>query len=254
MYDRQLFAYVMLDIHQLAAEVTAISLKYKDNMQKDVLIQKHSQQAGNFIILSSIDYDLNDIIPMYYTRQEIEQVFDLSKTYATMLPLRIHSEETFRGMLMISFISTIVYSSINIKLFKSKHCVSMALYIMQRLGIDIYESSRIISELNKDQNEIFSLLGLEWPFVVETGNPLRKKSLIAALKSNSGKRGRPKGSKNKSKQVLQTAQDKISDTKRGRGRPKGSKNKDNKDIQADFNLHPENLRKRGRPRGSKNKG
>jgi hypothetical protein len=254
MYNRQLFAYVMLDIKQQAIEETEIAIKYNDEEQKDILIREHSLHAGNFIILSSLDYDLNDIIPMYYTRQEIEQVFDISKTYASILPLRVHSEETFRGMLMIAFISTIVYSSINIKLFTSKYCANMALYIMKRLRIDIYESCRIIRELNKDQNEIFSLLGLECPFVVETGNPLRKKSLITSLKSNRGKRGRPKGSKNKSKQVLQTAQDKISDTKRGRGRPKGSKNKDKKDIQADFNLHPENLRKRGRPRGSKNKG
>jgi hypothetical protein len=40
-------------------------------------------------------------------RQQIEQVFDIGKNYADMLPLRVHSEETFRGHLLLTFIATV---------------------------------------------------------------------------------------------------------------------------------------------------
>lgn len=32
------------------------------------------------------------ILPMYYTRQQVEQVFDISKNYADLLPIRVQSE------------------------------------------------------------------------------------------------------------------------------------------------------------------
>ena len=49
---------------------------------------------------------------MYYTRQDIEQVFDLSKNYASLLPICVQSEETFRGHLLLTFLSTVIMRQI----------------------------------------------------------------------------------------------------------------------------------------------
>ena len=59
------------------------------------------------------------------------------------------------------------------------------------------------------------------------------------------KRGRPKGSKNKTKDTLQD----VPTEPKKRGRPKGSKNK-TKDTPTEGHTEP---KKRGRPKGSKNK-
>jgi len=61
----------------------------------------------------------DEILPLYYTRQQIEQVFDITKNYAEVLPLRVHSEETFRGHLFVSFVAAIACHLMQ-KLFKDK--------------------------------------------------------------------------------------------------------------------------------------
>jgi hypothetical protein len=226
LYGKNLFAYLMLDIQKAMEDEKHIVQKYVNESDKLHLIDENINLSGKFILLSTDNYDIKDILPLYYTRQEIEQVFDVSKTYASILPLRGHSEETIRGILMISFIATIIYSSINFKLFNSKYCANLAMYIMKRLHIEIFDSSKIVKELDKDQNQIFKLLGLDCPFTVETGNPLKKDSLITAIKTKKGtKRGRPKGSKNKTKKVFCANLDQPPEGTRRRGRPKGSKNR-----------------------------
>ena len=52
---------------------------------------------------------MDKILPTYYTRQQIEQIFDISKNYADRLPLRVQNEDTFRGHLLLTFISNDCY-------------------------------------------------------------------------------------------------------------------------------------------------
>ena len=46
-------------------------------------------------------------------------MFDIGKNYADMLPLRVHSEETFRGHLLLTFIATVVIKQLQDALAKS---------------------------------------------------------------------------------------------------------------------------------------
>jgi transposase len=52
--------------------------------------------------------ETSEILPLYYTRQQIEQIFDIGKNYADLLPLRVQSEDTFRGHLMLTFMATAI--------------------------------------------------------------------------------------------------------------------------------------------------
>lgn len=54
------------------------------------------------------EIDTKEVLPLYYARQQIEQVFDIAKNYADILPLRVHGEDTFRGHLLLCFIATII--------------------------------------------------------------------------------------------------------------------------------------------------
>ncbi|MDR1597602.1 MAG: transposase [Holosporales bacterium] len=54
--------------------------------------------------MSSENIDAKDILKVYYTRQSIEQIFDTQKNNVDLLPLRAHSEITFRGHLMLTFL------------------------------------------------------------------------------------------------------------------------------------------------------
>jgi transposase len=65
-------------------------------------------QLGLFVIISSENLPTSEILPLYYTRQQVEQVFDVSKNNADILPIRVQNEDTFRGHLILAFLATVV--------------------------------------------------------------------------------------------------------------------------------------------------
>jgi transposase len=58
---------------------------------------------GIFILVTSLNLDVKDVLPCYYDRQVIEQVFDYMKGSIGLIPLRCHNEDTLAGHLFISF-------------------------------------------------------------------------------------------------------------------------------------------------------
>ncbi len=59
---------------------------------------------GIFVLASSRPIAKGKVLGPYYTRNQIEQVFGICKDYTNMLPLRVQSEKTLRGHLILSFI------------------------------------------------------------------------------------------------------------------------------------------------------
>ena len=116
-----------------------------------------------FIILSSECVEISDVLPLYYTRQAIEQVFDLYKNNADLLPLRTHGEETFRGHLMLSFLSTIAYMLVNQLLDGLKFCADGAFRTLHNLKCKVFDDCILVKEATKKDNEIADHLGIEWP-------------------------------------------------------------------------------------------
>jgi transposase len=227
---KKLFAYVMLDRQQELADEKTIMNKMNDDDDDQEKHTKRNQKlnsAGKFIILSSDDYEIKDIMPLYYERQAIEEIFDVSKNFASLLPVHKHKNERILGHLLIAFISTIVYTSISHGLKGSKYCTPNALYKLYSLVIKIYESSRVLQEMTKQQKELFALLKVDCPFLEENNILINKDSELHNLKTDLQKkgRGRPKGSKNKIITTDRLSLFAYNPVKHKRGRPKGSKNK-----------------------------
>jgi len=118
---------------------------------------------GVFIIISSESMNTSEILPLYYTRQAIEQVFDLYKNNADLLPLRTHGENTFRGHLMLSFISTVAYMLINRLLDGSKYCADGAFRALHNLKCKVFDDCILVKEPTKKVNEITKHLHIELP-------------------------------------------------------------------------------------------
>ena len=62
-------------------------------------------KLGIFAIVTSLDASENDVLPMYYTRQMIEQFFDYIKSYGKLTPIRKHTMSTVHGHVLMSFIA-----------------------------------------------------------------------------------------------------------------------------------------------------
>jgi transposase len=115
----QAYAYIGLDITRKSLEAQKTfqraMLKKMDTDQVYDAIQKQ----GVFILVASNKIDITEVLPLYYTRQQIEQVFDIGKNYAGMLPVRVHGEDTLRGHLLLTFIATAVIKQMQTDLIKS---------------------------------------------------------------------------------------------------------------------------------------
>jgi transposase len=151
------YAYIICDIKRKADETTKFLMGAKEDGLSEAEINCALKAKGKFVLISSSDIPTADVIPLYYTRQAAENLFGISKSYLDILPLRTHSVETFRGYLMLTFISLITYIEYKRKLC-GKYTVEEALMEMSNLMCRVYGNDILISEPNKKMKEIISLI------------------------------------------------------------------------------------------------
>ncbi|MDR0675809.1 MAG: transposase [Elusimicrobiota bacterium] len=258
------YAYIILDFDKEQKDRNFIYSK-NDN---DETIEKESNYMGKFILYSNFDIPEKDVLNFYYTREHIEQVFDISKNNASMLPFRTHGIEGTMGHLLLSFIATIVSLELNNKLKNTKYCAFSALKIMNDLSVYVNKDYSTVDPLMPAEKELAIILdlNLDSPVKVDLTKEYTN-SYLNSLKVKS-KKGRPLGRKNRdltittNNQIIDINKTKTDSSyvtsntsnKSKRGRPKGSKNKVK--IYDDNNSTIiQNIEKRrpGRPKGSKNK-
>ena len=158
------YAYVAIDHARREDEIykyakSAIDSKEVSYEEMDATIKS----KGFFILISSEMIETKDVLPLYYTRQVVEQIFDVSKNYADLLPLRVHSEETFRGHLLLSFIATVVYLSINQMLKGTMFNAEGAFLILKNQKCKVFDDRILPKEANKKMNDIYKKLKIKPP-------------------------------------------------------------------------------------------
>jgi hypothetical protein len=156
------YAYVVCDIKRKADETTKFLIAAKEDKMSNDEINKLLNQKGKFVIISSEEIPINEIIPLYYTRQSAENLFGISKSFLDFLPIRTHSIETLRGYLMLVFLSLIVYLEMKKKL-NTKFTVEAALIEMGNLMCKSFKETTIVLEPTKNMKAIAELLGYMVP-------------------------------------------------------------------------------------------
>jgi hypothetical protein len=151
------YAYIICDIKRKADEITKFLMGAKEDGLDDTEIDRALKTKGIFVFISSSNIQPADVIPMYYIRQSAENMFDISKNYLDVLPLRTHSVETFRGYIMLTFISLIIYIEYKRKL-RGKYTVEEALMEMSNLMCRVYGEDILVSEPTKKMKEIIGLI------------------------------------------------------------------------------------------------
>jgi len=157
------YAYVCQDIamkgfstSKLFARASAKNLGVKE-------VHGELQKKGVFVLFSSRPIAKEKILPTYYTRQQIEQIFDIGKNYAHMLPLRVHTEETFRGHLMLTFISSIIMKLLQDEL-KDTACNPISAFLQLRnQKCKVFDRDIIPQEAVKKVNDIYKKFKLGYP-------------------------------------------------------------------------------------------
>jgi hypothetical protein len=166
----QAYAYIGLDIERKSSESKSTFRHARDkNMSTDQVFDSIKKQ-GVFILISSRRIAADKILPLYYTRQQVEQIFDVGKNYAEMLPLRVHTEETFRGHLLLTFIVTVVMKRIQ-DAVKKTQITPMSLFLnLRNQKCKIYEDKIITQEAFKKANDCYIAFGMKCPVAIPIEN------------------------------------------------------------------------------------
>jgi len=163
LYDHEIYVHVILDPSKKGKD-TNIILKDRldDDMHEDDLdeLDRKMRSAGFFILLSRKCLERTDILPSYYARQAIEQIFGFAKSNNNLLPLRVHDEQSIKGYLMLIFIALIIFITMREKL---KLPMDKALLNLRSLKAKVFDNEIIVQEPNKRNKDIFKNLGIIMP-------------------------------------------------------------------------------------------
>jgi transposase len=124
---------------------------------------------GVFILVSTLDLDIKDILSTYYTRQSVEQFFNYINKEIDILPLPTYSEETFTGHFLISFIATVALTAINNELRKYSLTFDKSLESLKRFNCRIYKNKIIPDVSTKNVNDVLKALKIKIPSVINDG-------------------------------------------------------------------------------------
>ena len=131
------------------------------------------KQLGAFAILATEDLEESDLLPLYYTRQQVEQVFDITKNYADLLPIRVESKQAFAGHLLICFMATAIIQKLQQELLKRRSKKAKALnaesifWYLRNQKCKVYKDYTIPQEPRKEVNAIYDIFGMKCPHKIE---------------------------------------------------------------------------------------
>jgi transposase len=148
------YAYVCLDVKKRAEDITRIMTEAINKKEETAKTETKLKTAGIFALLSPDEIPGAELLNLYYLRQSAEQIFEISKSYADILPLRVHQESTLRGILMLNFLAVVVYKSLDRQL-PDNIPLSNALKFLRTQKCKVFDNDLVIpGEPNKRQRII----------------------------------------------------------------------------------------------------
>ena len=165
LYGNKAYAFIVLDPERKAKETKELLQRYcKENfdmIEDKVKLERKKNKyklefssCGIMVLISSKKIAVEEVLSSYGLRQSVEQVFSVSKSDLSLLPIRNHNERTVRGYLFLQFILLILYLRIQDEISKD-YTVEQLLLTLRKLKCKVFDDKIIPSELTKKQRIIF---------------------------------------------------------------------------------------------------
>lgn len=161
--DKKAYGYLCLDLTTQSKDMRKVAAKAEDGDESADDTYSHMQEAGLFMLVSSRKVAKESILSLYYTRNQIEEVFRIGKGEGKMLPLDIHHEDTLCGHLIMTLMSTTILKILQDRLLKTKLSTSEVFSVLSHQGALVYPNSLITSEPVKKMNDIYKHFKLKCP-------------------------------------------------------------------------------------------
>lgn len=160
------YAYLCVDEQRSALEKLSLIQKVADGSMSTQDYEKKMENAGIFVLVSKRSIRADKILELYYTRQEIEQVFDFGKNYAGLLPLSVRTEETFRGHMILTFIATVLVKMLSQSLQSTRYPVKPTLANLATHQCTDINGRFITMEPNKNARLAYEAVGVDYPVFI----------------------------------------------------------------------------------------
>jgi hypothetical protein len=160
------YAFVGLDIDRKSSESKKLFQRAKEDKLCDSDVYDRMSSQGAFILVASRRIAKDKILPTYYMRQQIEQLFDIGKNYADMLPLRVQNEDTFRGHLLMTFIASAVVKKLQDDLKNTVYNPISVFMNLRNQKCKVYDDCIIVQEAFKKVNDIYKHFKISCPIEI----------------------------------------------------------------------------------------
>jgi len=161
------YAYLGLDVERRHSEAKGTISRAKNKKMLPSQVHDAMQSQGYFALISSRKIAVQKLLPLYYTRQQIEQIFDIGKNYADMTPLRVQTEETFRGHLLLTFMATVIVKKIQDSL-RTTAINPMSLFLtLRNQKCKVFTGKIITQEVFKKANDCYKHFMINCPTEIE---------------------------------------------------------------------------------------
>lgn len=161
LFGHKVYAHIILDLDKKAKDINKMVSEHLANPSESTQSDEPLKYCGFFILISRQHLDAAEVLPTYYTRQTIEQIFGFAKTN-NLLPLRIHSEQSINGYLLLVFLSMIIFVQVR-QMFKTKLTPCEAFIVLRNWKAKVYEKGAKPLEASKKVKDILALLNLTVP-------------------------------------------------------------------------------------------
>lgn len=168
LYGHETYAYIAIDDDIVRLHHKKTIFHAMEDKLTPEQIDERMAALGLFIIISSEDMAVTEVLPLYYTRQQVEQVFDITKNYADLTPIRTEDESNFRGHLMLTFLATVVMQRLQRDILKRRPTKKSlnGEGIWRKLHIHkckVYSQAIVPQEAVAKANEVYRLFKIKVP-------------------------------------------------------------------------------------------
>lgn len=161
--DKAAYGYLGLDLTMREQQKARLAEKMSDEHMSDGKIYDSMGGYGLFMLVSTRPISVEKVLPLYYMRNQIEEVFRIDKGKGKLLPLRTATEETLRGHLMITFITSVILTLLQDKIADTKFTsVAMFEELRHQQGI-VYDDAIVPSVAVKKMNDIYKFFKIKCP-------------------------------------------------------------------------------------------
>ena len=161
--DIPAFAYICKDITRSNDEIEKFRDRERNNdFDRDKLFDTIST-SGIFILISTRHLPTTEILPTYYSRQQVEQLFDIEKNYSNLVPLRVQTEETLRGHLLLVFIVSTLIKMLQEDLRDTEDTPMNLFLNLRNQKCKVYNTTIITAEPVKKVNDIYKKFYITCP-------------------------------------------------------------------------------------------